>query len=309
MVVDSSAPLYKFAQWSDLSTGGEFKRQQSSFRNFIGSPEYPAEKGRYHLYISLACPWAHRTLIYRKLKGLEDVISLSIVDYLMTKDGWHFSTAEETPGAIPDTVNGAKFIREIYYKANSEYKARFTVPVLWDKKTETIVNNESSEIIRMFNKEFNEFAKRPDLDLYPADLASAIDEINSWIYDQINNGVYKTGFATTQEAYDKNVKVLFEGLDRVESVLEGKTWLVGERFTEADVRLFTTIVRFDPVYHTHFKCNKKSISDNYPNIAETVDMTHIKGHYYKSHIQINPFQIVPAWNGPVLDEPKYPTKL
>ncbi|KAJ3218185.1 hypothetical protein HDU67_006447 [Dinochytrium kinnereticum] len=267
-------------------------------------------------------PWAHRTLIFRDLKGLQDVISLSVVDYLMTKDGWHFSSPEETPGAIPDTVNGAKFIREVYFKANPNYSGRFTVPVLWDKKTETIVNNESSEIIRMFNTGFNEFAMNPALDFYPKDLASQIDEVNAWVYDQINNGVYKSGFATTQDAYLKNVEILFDGLDRVEKMLEGKTWLVGDRITEADIRLFTTIVRFDPVYHTHFKCNKKTISDNYPNIlrwtrqiyqipgvAPTVDMTHIKRHYYMSHLQINPYQIVPVWNGPVLDEPRYPTNV
>ncbi|KAJ3097445.1 S-glutathionyl-(chloro)hydroquinone reductase [Phlyctochytrium bullatum] len=257
MSKDTSAAIYK---WSDKDSGGEFRRQVSSFRDFVGTPEFPAEKNRYHLYVSLACPWAHRTLIFRALKGLEDVISVSVVDYYMTKDGWHFSTSEETPGAIPDSVNGAKFIREIYFKANPNYGGRFTVPVLWDKKNNTIVNNESSEIIRMFNTAFNEFAKRPSLDLYPEDFRKEIDDLNGW------------GFATTQEAYERNVKLLFEGLDRVETILDGKTWLVGNRFTE---------------------------------IAQTVDLTHIKRHYYLSHIQINPFQIVPAWNGPVLNEPKY----
>ncbi|KAI8842545.1 glutathione S-transferase, partial [Chytridium lagenaria] len=312
---------------------GEFRRQVSSFRNFVGSEEFPAEKGRYHLYISLACPWAHRALIFRSLKGLEDVISLSVVDYLMGKDGEFHSQTDNilmATLAIPDTVNGGrmntpKYIREVYFKANPEYSGRFTVPVLWDKKTQTIVNNESSEIIRMFtppstNCKYN--LSHPSLDLYRPNSLLKLNEINSWIYDQINNGVYKSGFATAQDAYIKNVETLFEGLDRVEGILEGKTWLVGGKLTEADIRLFTTIVRFDPVYHTHFKCNKKTISDNYPNIlrwtrqiyqipgiAETVDMTHIKRHYYMSHIQINPFQIVPVWNGPDLTEPKYPTNI
>ncbi|KAJ3191864.1 S-glutathionyl-(chloro)hydroquinone reductase [Irineochytrium annulatum] len=303
-----SAPIYKWADKKD----GEFRRQVSSFRSMIGSAEFPAEKDRYHLYISLACPWAHRTLIVRNLKGLEGVIGLSIVDPLMTKDGWHFSSPEETPGAIPDDVNGAKYIRELYFKAEKDFSGRFTVPVLWDKKTQTIVNNESSEIIR---------SNLPNLDLYPAALRGEIDEVNKWVYDEVNNGVYKTGFATTQEAYNKNVDILFNGLDKVEKLLEGKTWLVGDRFTEADVRLFTTIVRFDPVYHGHFKCNKGTISHSFPNIlrwlrhvyqipkvAETVNIQHIKTHYYKSHIQINPYGIVGAWNGPVLDEPKYTPK-
>ncbi|KAJ3332873.1 S-glutathionyl-(chloro)hydroquinone reductase [Blyttiomyces sp. JEL0837] len=312
------APMYKWADQKD----GEFRRQVSSFRDSIGSPRFPAEPNRYHLYISLACPWAHRTLIVRALKGLENVIGLSVVDYLMTKDGWHFSTAEETPGAIPDSVNGAKFIKEIYFKAESNYSGRFTVPVLWDKKEQTIVNNESSEIIRMLNTEFNQWSSHPKLNLYPTDLAPEIDSINSWIYDEINNGVYKSGFATTQEAYSKNVKILFDALERVEKHLEGKEWLVGGKFTEADVRLFTTIVRFDPVYHGHFKCNLGTISHSFPNmltwlrrvyqipgIAGTVDMTHIKRHYYMSHIQINPTQVVPLWNGPVLDEPKVPSNV
>ncbi|KAJ1565154.1 S-glutathionyl-(chloro)hydroquinone reductase, partial [Cladochytrium tenue] len=201
-------------------------------------------------------------MIVRKLKGLEHVISYSVVDYLMTKDGWHFSSAEETPGAVPDSVNGAKFLREVYFKAEPAYTGRFTVPVLWDKKRGTVVNNESSEIIRMLNKEFNAWAKHPKLDLYPDNLTSEIDEVNAWVYDQINNGVYKSGFATTQTAYEKNVNILFDALDRVESLLQGKEWLVGGRFTEvkttslnpqgkmltnfvvqADVRLFTTILR------------------------------------------------------------------
>ncbi|OQR95650.1 glutathione S-transferase [Thraustotheca clavata] len=310
---DTSASIYKWADQKD----GQFRRQVSSFRDFIGSERFPAEKGRYHLYISWACPWAHRTAIVRKLKGLESVIGLSVVSYLMTKEGWHFSTPEETPGATIDEVNGAKFIREIYFKAEPEFSGRFTVPVLWDKKNNTIVNNESSEIIRMLNSEFNAFSTKPQLDLYPQTLRKEIDEINEWIYDGINNGVYKSGFATKQDVYETNVTKLFAALDRVEAHLDGKSWLIGEKFTEADVRLFTTILRFDPVYHTHFKCNLKTISHDYPNllkharriyqiegIVDTINMTHIKGHYYESHLHINPFGIVPLWNGPDLAHPK-----
>ncbi|KAJ3344831.1 S-glutathionyl-(chloro)hydroquinone reductase, partial [Entophlyctis luteolus] len=257
------------AAWA--SADGEFRRQISSFRSFIGANgPFVAERGRYHLYISLACPWAHRTLIVRNLKGLEDVIGLSVVDYHMTKDGWHFSTPETTPGCIADSVkyinSHASFIKDIYFKANKDYVGRFTVPVLWDKKEQTIVNNESSEILRMFNSEFNSFSDKPELDLYPVHLRDEIDAINSWIYDQINNGVYKTGFATTQEAYEKNCKILFDGLDRVEAHLAdgNKRYLVGDQLTEADIRLFTTVVRFDPVYHGHFKCNLKTITHDYP---------------------------------------------
>ncbi|KAI8618626.1 glutathione S-transferase omega-like 2 [Chytriomyces sp. MP71] len=306
----ADAPLYKWA-----GADGEFRRQVSSFRDNVSAEgRFKPESGRYHLYISLACPWAHRTLIVRKLKGLESHIGLSVVDYIMTKDGWHFSTAEETPGCIPDTVNHAKFIREVYFKANSEYSGRFTVPVLWDTKEQTIVNNESSEIIRIFNKEFNNLSSKPELDLYPESLKVEIDAANEWVYDQINNGVYKSGFATTQDAYERNVQILFSGLDRVESILKTQDYLVGNQLTEADIRLFTTIVRFDPVYHGHFKCNLKTITHDYPailrwlrtvyqipGVKETVDFQHIKAHYYMSHLQINPNQIVPLWNGPDLD--------
>ncbi|KAF0691591.1 Aste57867_17220 [Aphanomyces stellatus] len=312
-----AASIYKWA-----GKDGEFKRQVSSFRDWIGSPRFPAEKGRYHLYVSLACPWAHRTLIVRALKGLEDVIGITVVDYLLGPNGWHFSSPDETPGATLDTLNGAKFLREIYFKAEPTYSGRFTVPVLWDTKENTIVSNESSEIIRMLTKEFDAWSSHPQLQLYPDNLAAEIDAINDWIYNDINNGVYKSGFATTQDAYEKNVYVLFEALDRVEKHLEGKEWLVANTLTEADVRLFTTIVRFDPVYHGHFKCNLKTITDHYPNllqharrlyqvpgVAETVNMTHIKRHYYMSHIQINPKQVVSAWNGPDLASPKVPSKV
>ncbi|KAJ1985910.1 S-glutathionyl-(chloro)hydroquinone reductase [Dimargaris cristalligena] len=313
-------------RWADNKSGA-FNRQVSSFRNQIESqPEaqFAAEPGRYHLYVSLACPWAHRTLIVRALKGLEDIISVSVVDYLLGPKGWKFSTPEECPGAIPDSVNDAQYASDLYYKADPNYTARFTVPILWDKKLGTIVNNESSEIIRMFNTAFNEFIpeSKRDLDYYPENMRDQIDEINTWIYDGINNGVYKAGFATKQAPYEENCRLVFESLDRVEALLKDREFLLGDgKFTEADIRLFTTVLRFDPVYHGHFKCNLKTIAADYPNIlrwarqvyqmprvAETVDMEHIKRHYYMSHTQINPNQIVPLNNGPNLAEPVIKSK-
>lgn len=317
-----------FKQMSNIlnwaSKDGEFRRQQSVFRDTIENDvnaKFAAEPDRYHLYISWACPWAHRTAMVRQLKGLDKLIGLSVVDYLMLDQGWKFSTEEECPGAIPDTINGSSHIRDIYFKVNPDYQGRFTVPVLWDKKHQTIVNNESSEIIRMFNTAFNSFLtkEQAELNYYPEPLQGDIDEINEWIYDTVNNGVYKSGFATTQEAYEKNVVPLFKSLDRIEKVLDGHKYLVKDTFTEADIRLFTTIVRFDPVYHGHFKCNLKSIEYGYPNILEwarriyqkpgvkeTVQMDHIKGHYYKSHRQINPTQVVPLGTGPDLSVPVEP---
>ncbi|KAJ3039398.1 S-glutathionyl-(chloro)hydroquinone reductase [Rhizophlyctis rosea] len=309
---DKDAKIYKWASKED----GEYRRQASTFRNFVSSEtgaDFPAEADRYHLYVSHACPWAHRTAIVRKLKGLDKIIGLSVVNYLMGPNGWKFSTSEECPGAIPDTVNNAQFIRELYFKANPDYEGRFTVPVLWDKKQNTIVNNESSEIIRMFNSAFDAFSSAPGVTYYPEDLRAEIDAINEWIYNDINNGVYKSGFATTQEAYEKNVKQLFVSLHRVDDILAKNEWLVGGKFTEADIRLFTTIVRFDPVYFGHFKCNLGSIAYDFPNILrwarqvyqiggikDTINMEHIKRHYYMSHIQINPTQVVPLSNGPDL---------
>ncbi|WP_119459191.1 glutathione S-transferase family protein [Rhodospirillaceae bacterium SYSU D60014] len=298
-------------QWYDTAkSGGRFVRGESSFRNEItadGSSGFKAEPGRYHLYVSLACPWAHRTLIFRKLKRLEDVISLSVVDWLMAENGWQFS---ERPGCIPDHVNGARFLHEVYTKAQPDYTGRVTVPVLWDKKRETIVCNESAEIIRMLNSAFDAFGDS-SLDFYPKALRGEIDTVNARVYDGINNGVYKTGFATTQEAYDTAFDALFAALDEIEDRLARQRYLAGDRLTEADWRLFTTLVRFDAVYVGHFKCNRQRLVDypnlwNYtralyqvPGVASTVDMRHIKGHYYESHRTINPAGIVPK--GPAID--------
>ncbi|KAJ3337716.1 S-glutathionyl-(chloro)hydroquinone reductase [Gonapodya sp. JEL0774] len=312
-------------KWSNQSDG-VFRRQVSSFRSHIArdpAAQFQPEAGRYHLYVSWACPWAHRTLIVRSLKKLDSLIDVSVVDWLLTEKGWRFFP--ETPNATVDHINGAQYIREVYFKAEPEYKGRFTVPVLWDKQTQTIVNNESSEIIRMFNTEFNDLipADAPkaakDLDLYPAELRQEIDELNAWVYDGFNNGVYKSGFATTQPAYEAAAVVVFQSLDRLEKILETKEFLCGPGkgvFTEADVRCWTTVVRFDPVYHTHFKCNLRTISKDYPNVlrwarrifqmegvAQTVDMVHIKNHYFQSHININPTRIVPINNGPNLAAP------
>ncbi|KAJ2755730.1 S-glutathionyl-(chloro)hydroquinone reductase [Coemansia pectinata] len=315
----SGAAVPEITKWH--SKDGEFRRQVSSFRSLVEADpnaEFPAEAGRYHLYISYACPWAHRTLIVRKLKGLDSLIGLSVVHYLMGPNGWEFSSPDDVPGATLDDVNGAKYVREVYFKAEPEYSARFTVPILWDKKKQTIVNNESSEIIRMFNSAFDELLapEYRGITFYPEELRPQIDEINEWIYDTVNNGVYKSGFATTQSAYEKNCTALFQSLERIEEILSKNEFLLGKRLTEADLRLFTTILRFDPVYHGHFKCNLKQIATGYPNmlrwtreiyqlpgIKETVNMEHIKKHYYMSHTQINPTQVVPLSNGPDLSEP------
>jgi putative glutathione S-transferase len=294
-------------QWYDTkSTGGAFKRQESAFRNWItadGSSGFKAEPGRYHLYVSLACPWAHRTLIFRKLKKLEEAVTVSVVEPLMLENGW-----ELAPGADP--VNGKRFLYQVYTEVKSDMTGRVTVPVLWDKHKRTIVNNESAEIIRMLNSEFNAFGDA-SLDFYPEELRAGIDEINAYVYDRVNNGVYKTGFATDQGVYEAAFDRLFEALDTLEERLGTQRWLVGDRQTEADWRLFTTLVRFDPVYVGHFKCNLRRIQD-YPNLSnylrdlyqtggvkETVSLDHIKRHYYGSHKTINPTGIVPK--GPALD--------
>jgi putative glutathione S-transferase len=304
-------------QWYDTkSSKGRFVRKDSHFRNWIttdGSPGvtgiggFKAEAGRYHLYVSYACPWAHRTLIFRALKGLEEMISLSVVDWYMGADGWTFDGAD---GVISDTVNGVNFLHQVYVKADPNYNGRVTVPVLWDKKKDTLVSNESSEIIRMFNTAFDEVGARPG-DFYPEKLQTEIDEFNDQIYDTVNNGVYKAGFATTQEAYHEAVVNLFETLDLLEDRLCSQRYLLGSTITEADWRLFTTLVRFDTVYVGHFKCNLKRIADypnlsgyvrdlyQHPSIASTVHMDHIKNHYYVSHMSINPTGIVPK--GPEFD--------
>lgn len=301
--------------WHDVwydnkNSGGEFVRQSSQFRNYVtadGSPGptgkggFKAETGRYHLYVSYACPWAHRTLIFRRLKGLEEHISLSVVHYLMLDKGWVF---KEEDGATQDHLFGAAALSEIYTRADPNYSGRVTVPVLWDKQTDTIVSNESAEIIRMFNSAFDDITGN-DFDFYPEELRGKIDALNAFVYDKINNGVYKCGFATSQAAYEKNVDALFASLDTLETRLDDKRYLFGERPTEADWRLFTTLVRFDPVYVGHFKCNLRRIAD-YPNlyryfrrlhdepgIAGTVNLHHIKHHYYGSHRTINPTGIVP----------------
>ena len=298
---------------SHVNKAGEFVRQPSSFRNKIEkNGEYPPEKNRYHLYVSFACPWAHRTLITRKLKGLENVLSVTCVDYLMLENGWRFN--DQIRGCEKDPIYDANFLREVYFKSSPGYDGRITVPVLFDKKTKTIVNNESSEIIRIFNKAFNDFCetdKQRNLDLYPEGLQKQIDEVNDWVYPNINNGVYRSGFAVKQGAYDQAVRELFIHLDKVEDILSKQRYLVGNKLTEADVRLYTTLVRFDPVYHGHFKCNKKRIID-YPNIwsylrelyqidgfGNTTDMEHITKHYQMSHLKINPHGIV--YIGPDLD--------
>lgn len=299
-------------QWYDTkSSGGRFVRKDSAFRNWItadggagpsGSGGFKAEAGRYHLFVSLACPWAHRTLIFRKLKGLEDLVPVTAVDPLMLENGWTFRK--------PDPVTGSDYAWQIYVRADPQYSGRATVPILWDRKTGTIVNNESAEIIRMFNSAFDDLTGSR-ADYYPADLRDEIDRLNDRIYSGVNNGVYRSGFATTQQAYQEAVGEVFETLDWLEGLLGSHRYLAGDRLTEADWRLFTTLVRFDAVYVGHFKCNLRRIVDypnlsNYlrdlyqtPGIAGTVDMTTIKQHYFGSHASINPHGIVPV--GPDLD--------
>ena len=289
---------------------GEFVRSESGFRNWItqdgsagptGVAGFAAEPDRYHLYISHACPWAHRTMIFRALKGLEDMISVSIVHPLMPAESWVFG---EYPGATEDHINQAHYLYENYLKVDPNFDGLVTVPLLWDKKQQTIVNNESSEIIRMFNSAFDSLTNNKD-DFYPPALRAEIDEINKPIYDTVNNGVYRCGFAKTQQAYDKAYDRLFDTLDTIEDRLSKQRYLVGNKITEADWRLFTTLVRFDAVYYNHFKTNKKRLMD-YPNlwaytrelyqmpgVAETVNMDHIKYHYFSSHQSINPLGIVP----------------
>lgn len=305
-------------QWYDTAkSGGRFQRQDSAFRHWVtadGSPGpsgeggFEAEPGRYHLYVSLACPWAHRALIFRALKGLEAMIDVSVVHWLMLDQGWTFA---EGPGVVPDPIGGAQYLHQVYTRADPRFTGRVTVPVLWDKRKGTIVNNESSEIIRMFNSAFDGVGAKPG-DYYPQALRGEIDALNERIYGTLNNGVYKAGFATTQEAYEEAVGPLFETLDWLEERLDGRPFLTGDGVTEADWRLFTTLIRFDAVYVGHFKCNIRRIAD-YPRlsaylqrllavegVAATIDLGHIKRHYYESHRTINPTGIVPV--GPDLSD-------
>ncbi|MFT5881201.1 MAG: putative glutathione S-transferase [Moritella sp.] len=303
--------------WYDTeSTDGRFERKDASFRNWItaggepgptGKGGFKAESGRYHLYVSLACPWAHRTLIFRALKGLEQMISVSVVNAFMGDEGWTFAPGD---GVVEDTVNGKNRLHEVYSLAMPDYTGRVTVPVLWDKQQHTIVSNESADIIRMFNSAFDQVGAKPG-DFYPEEKREQIDAINELVYNGFNNGVYRAGFATEQQAYDDAVTDVFNVLDQVEQKLTTQRYLAGDQLTEADWRMFTTLVRFDAVYVGHFKCNKKRIVD-YPvlsnylrelyqhlGIAETVDIDYIKAHYYGSHETINPTRIIPL--GPELN--------
>lgn len=294
-----------------LAEGGAFQRKESSFRNWVtadgapgpsGEGGFPAESGRYHLYVSYACPWAHRALIFRTLKGLVPHIGVSVVHPDMLDDGWELRS--DFPGATGDDLYGLPYLRDIYTKSDPQATTRVTVPVLWDRQRETIVSNESAEIIRMFNSAFDGITGNTD-DYWPEALRDAIRPINDRIYDTVNNGVYKAGFATSQEAYDSAVRALFDSLDWIEGILAGRRYLLGDRITEADWRLFTTLIRFDKVYHGHFKCNLRRIVDypniwpylrelyQWPGVAETVHFDHIVRHYHYSHESVNPHRIIP----------------
>ncbi|GLK89689.1 glutathione S-transferase family protein [Pseudomonas turukhanskensis] len=303
-------------QWYNTADGGRFKRENAQRRNWVtatgeagpsGEGGFKAEAGRYHLYVSLACPWAHRTLIFRKLKGLESLIDVSVVSWLMRENGWTFDTAH---GSTGDPLDDLQLMYQRYAADDAHYTGRVTVPVLWDKKLERIVSNESSEIIRMFNSAFDELTGN-HLDFYPEALRGEIDALNERIYPNVNNGVYRAGFATTQEAYEEAFDGLFNTLESLETLLDKNRYLTGQQITEADWRLFTTLIRFDAVYHGHFKCNLKRIEDypnlsnwlrelyQWPGVAQTVDFEHIKHHYYASHLTINPTGVVPK--GPLQD--------
>ncbi len=305
-------------QWYDTGkSGGAFERDAAKFRNWVtadgapgpsGEGGFKAEAGRYHLYVSHACPWAHRTMIFRALKGLAPLISVSVVSPHMREDGWTFHA--DFPGVVPDPIHGAQFLREVYLAAQPTMTGRVTVPVLWDKTRATIVSNESSEIIRMFNSAFDALTGDAQ-DFHPEPLRAEIEALNARIYDTVNNGVYKAGFATTQAAYEAAVIPLFDSLDWLEGLLSRRRYLTGARITEADWRLFTTLIRFDAVYHGHFKCNRRQIAGypalsgwlrelyQWPGVAQTVRMDHITTHYYASHETINPTRIVPI--GPAQD--------
>ncbi len=305
--------------WHDVGydtkkTGGRFVRRESQFRNWVtadGASGFAAEPGRYHLYVSLACPWAHRTLIFRRLKGLQDVVSVSVVHWHMAENGWEFGTGDRDGShCTGDRLGGRAYLHQLYSDAEADYTGRVTVPVLWDTRTHTIVNNESSEIIRMFNSAFDAWGDA-GLDLYPADLRGEIDALNETVFQKVNNGVYRVGFATSQAAYEEAFDELFATLDELEARLARQRYLLGDRMSEADWRLFTTLLRFDPVYYGHFKCNRRRLIDfphlwaytrelyQVPGVAETVNFHHIKHHYYESHRTINPNGVVPK--GPDVD--------
>jgi len=305
-------------KWYDTKkTGGRFQRSESAFRNWVtadgsagptGEAGFKAEPGRYHLYVSYACPWAHRALIFRTLKGLEEMIDVSVVHWFMGEHGWTFE--KDPDGIVKDRLFGKKKLHQIYTKADKKYTGRVTVPVLWDEKRNTVVSNESADIIRMFNSAFDRVGATEG-DYYPEDKRAGIDEVNARVYETVNNGVYKSGFATSQDAYEEAVRPLFETLDALEERLSASRFLVGDEPTEADWRLFTTLARFDIVYHGHFKCNIRRLID-YPNlwayardlyqrpgIAATCNFGHAKRHYYESHDMVNPTRIVPV--GPLID--------
>jgi len=321
-----SASGQKVTDWVPTdSKSGEFIRKPSSFSDLVSrepNTKFPAERGRYHLYVSYACPWAHRTLITRELKGLQGVIGVSVVHWNLGENGWRFGTIEEAAeypevAISPEANTGASFLRDLYFKARPDYDGRYTVPTFWDKKNKTIVSNESSEIIRFMYTEFDDLIdeSKKGVTYYPEELKKEIDELNEWVYATVNNGVYRAGFATKQEAYDVAVTKLFESLDRIEDILRDSDgpYLLGKALTEADIRLYPTIVRFDPVYVQHFKCNLRMIRHDYPAIhkwmrhlyydipgfKETTNFEHIKKHYTKSHSQVNPKGITPL--GPVPD--------
>ncbi|CAD7341653.1 glutathione S-transferase family protein [Sphingomonadales bacterium 56] len=293
--------VWRDAWYDTKSSGGRFVRKESQYRDGLDG-RFQAEPGRYHIYAGFACPWAHRVLIMRALKGLEGLISVSMVNAFMGEKGWTFLPGE---GVVPDSVNGAQYLYQVYLAGDPTYTGRVTIPILWDKFEKRIVNNESSEIIRILNSAFDHVGALPG-DYYPQELRAEIDAINARVYETLNNGVYRSGFATTQEAYEEAVHPLFETLDWLEEHLTGREWLVGDRLTEADIRLFTTLVRFDAIYHGHFKCNLRRIAD-YPNlsrltwklasherVAPTIDLRHAKAHYYRSHTSVNPTGIVPV---------------
>ena len=299
----------RFDLGREAASTGEFVRQASVFRDQVtadGSSGLPAVAGRYHLYVALACPWAHRTLIVRKLKGLEQAISISYVHPFRDARGWAFPGGRHT-----DDLNGFRFLSEAYERSDPEFEGRVSVPVLWDRETGRIVNNESGDLVRMLGREFDAVAEHPELDLYPEGLRAEIDAVNARVYEEVNNGVYRAGFAQTQEAYDEAFDRLFAALDRLEERLGRTRYLVGDRITEADWRLWTTLVRFDAVYHTHFRCNGRRIADlpnlwgyarelfQHDGVAETVDFAEIKQHYYTTHDELNPKRIVPK--GPLVD--------